>query len=150
MKMIKIEDDIHKMIIPHTVSTGKRRTIGEVIKEKFTELPNANLRAFKIDDYSGQIMVAEFYLCEDEPNANNISAEICLLMEVDNNKSKTKVWDILQNGKIIEFDFYLGLDMYHLKCDKFDADGHFGNKYGDVTVFSLFIDDYMKYSKKDK
>ena len=146
--MIKVSDEVHRLVLPHTTNNGKKKTMNDVIKDKFTELPNANLRDIKIDDYTGQILVSDFYISDNYANSNNICAEISIILDFNNENNQITSWDILKNAKLIEFEYLLREEMYLLKCDKFIADAHLGNKYGDVIVISLFINDYKNYSKK--
>tara|TARA_R110000744_G_scaffold22731_2_gene57954 strand:- start:498 stop:773 length:276 start_codon:yes stop_codon:yes gene_type:complete len=88
--------------------------------------------------------VIYFFLNEKKPNVKNMCAELAMILSVDDRI----ILDVIKNSKLIEFDFFLGLDEYHLKCDLFQADVHFSNEHGDVAVLSLFIDDYMKYCER--
>ena len=148
MKMIKVSDEVHKLVLPHTTNNGKKKTMSDVIKDRFAEMPNANFRDIEIDDYMGQILISDFYISENDANPNNICAEISIIIDFDNKNSQITSWDVLNNAKLIEFKYLLREEMYLLKCDNFITDLHMGNKHGDVIVMSLFISDYKQYSKK--
>lgn len=143
MKTIKVSEEVHKIVIPYTTVNGNKKTISDVIKEKFSPLPSANLRDISFDGNNGKILVSDFYISEISPNINDMCAEICVLMDCEN---ITDSWDIIKKSKKIEFDYFLGDEIYTLKCYKFTVDPHFGS--ADCVIVSLFVDDYMQFSNK--
>lgn len=146
MKPIKVEDSVHSKLIKLTTSTGTKKTISKVIEDSLATLPYANLKKIQFDDIKGKILVADFYLSEDDPNPKKLSAELCIELEKED-KDYDSIWKKIGSSKKLEVDIAIGDKWGVLKCDDFIADVHYGNN---VIIVSLFIDDYIKYFKEDK
>lgn len=149
MKTIKVTKEVHKKLMPLTTKNGDRKTISEVIDEKISDLPFASENYIRFDQtIRGQILLADFYLSDVDPNVNNICAELCIYFKVP---SKEYRKGILHSNLVIINDLYVGGEHYFLKCDNpedFVAEPHLVTENNDVYVVSLFIDNYMKYCRK--
>lgn len=148
MKTIKIEEDVHRLLTPHTTLGGIKRTFSDVVKQFATPTPYSNFSPIKFDDVEGKVLIADYYLSEEEPNCENLSAELCI--ELDSKYSWEDTWKKIEGSSLLELGISIGKKWGTLSCGDFEADCHYGDGDNRFVIVSLFVDDYIKYFKEDK